>query len=151
MRQKIENQSGAVLVTALVLLVILTLLGLSTMTTSILEERMAANSQEVNRSFHAAAAGLIAAFQSPLVVNTSTPVPVQLTVATATAGGYVANAEYQVSWRTTTTPPGRSSDTSKIYSADFSRYHFELESTGDSSGVETALTAGMSQVGPKQQ
>ena len=145
MRQKIENQSGAVLVTALVLLVILTLLGLSTMTTSTLEERMAANSQEVNRSFHAADAGLTSAFKDTGVLDMAGGTG-QLAVATA-AKGYVASASYQISLRAAT-PVGRSDDPAGIWSSGFSKYHFELESIGDSSGVETVLTGGMFQIAP---
>ena len=56
------NQHGAVLVTALVFLVILTLLGITSMSTNTLEERMAGNSQDINRAFQAAESGLSAAF-----------------------------------------------------------------------------------------
>ncbi len=58
------NQRGAVLVTALVFLVILTLLGITSMSTNTLEERMAGNFQDANRAFQAAESGLSAAFNS---------------------------------------------------------------------------------------
>src|SRR5262245_42417585 len=56
-----RQQHGAALLTALVFLVMLTMLVLSSMNTNIMEERMAANSQEVNRSFQAAETGIATA------------------------------------------------------------------------------------------
>ena len=55
-------QRGAVLLVALIILVVLTLLGVSTMNSTQLEEKMAANSQEATRAFHAAESGLSEAF-----------------------------------------------------------------------------------------
>ena len=55
---RINSQKGAALITALVMLVILTMLGLSSIMTNTMNERMAANSQEVNRAFQAAETGL---------------------------------------------------------------------------------------------
>lgn len=52
------QQTGSVLVVALVILLILTLLGLSGMNTTILQERMAGNLQDMNSAFQAAEAGL---------------------------------------------------------------------------------------------
>jgi type IV pilus assembly protein PilX len=53
-----SRQRGAALVVALILLLVLTLLGVAALRTTTLEERMAANSQERNRAFHAAESGL---------------------------------------------------------------------------------------------
>lgn len=58
------RQSGAVLLVALVILVVLTLLGVSTMTSTQLQEKMAANSQEATRAFHIAESGLSEAFNT---------------------------------------------------------------------------------------
>ncbi len=59
MHQHLESrQRGAALVVALILLLVLTLLGVAALRTTTLEERMAANSQERNRAFHAAESGL---------------------------------------------------------------------------------------------
>ena len=55
------RQRGAVLVVSLVLLVVLTLLGVSVMNVTQLEERMAGNSQEMNQAFHSAETGLSSA------------------------------------------------------------------------------------------
>jgi len=55
-------QHGAVLITTLILLVALTLLGVSVMNTSQMEERMASNAQEVVQSFQSAETGLSEAY-----------------------------------------------------------------------------------------
>ena len=52
------HQTGAVLMISLVILLILTLLGVSGMNTTVLQERMAGNVQEMNTAFQAAEAGL---------------------------------------------------------------------------------------------
>ncbi len=70
MRNQLDNlqaprqQQGVVLVTALVFLVILTLLGITAMSTNTLDERMASNSQDLNRAFQAAESGITKAFFS---------------------------------------------------------------------------------------
>ncbi len=52
--KEINNQDGAVLFTALMFLIILTMLAVSSMTTNTLEEKMASNAVENNLSFQAA-------------------------------------------------------------------------------------------------
>lgn len=53
-----ERQNGATLVIAMLLLLVLTVLGLTTMNMTRLEERMAGNSRDVNLAFQGAEAGL---------------------------------------------------------------------------------------------
>ncbi len=48
------NQTGAVLVVSLIVLLVLTLLGVAGMNSSMMQERMAANAQHSNRAFQAA-------------------------------------------------------------------------------------------------
>ena len=52
------SQSGAALITSLIFLTVLTILGMSTMGTSLLESRMAGNSRDRNMAFQAAEIGL---------------------------------------------------------------------------------------------
>ncbi|MBL1143145.1 MAG: hypothetical protein HND53_14075 [Proteobacteria bacterium] len=61
LKQSINNQRGAALLFALIFLVILTMLALSSMNTNILDEKMASNSQEKNRAFQAAETALTVA------------------------------------------------------------------------------------------
>ncbi|WP_179953215.1 pilus assembly PilX family protein [Desulfobotulus mexicanus] len=53
-----ENEEGMILITALVLLVVLTLIGISAMQSSTLQERMAGNMEQRDIAFQMAEAGL---------------------------------------------------------------------------------------------
>ena len=53
-----QSQNGSVLVTSLILLLVMTLLGLSAMQTSLMEETMAGNARDHNLAFQAAEAAL---------------------------------------------------------------------------------------------
>lgn len=69
-----SRQSGAVLVIAMIMLLVLTLLGVTAMNTTSMQERMAANSQELTRAFQAAETGLWSAvlnIQNLYLVNTN--------------------------------------------------------------------------------
>lgn len=57
-RHQRQHEQGAVLVTGLIFLVVLTLLGVSAMSVNALEERMAGNSRDLNIAFQAAESGL---------------------------------------------------------------------------------------------
>lgn len=58
---QIPRDRGAVLVIGLIVLVVMTILGLSGMRTSVLQELMAGQTKESNSAFHAAEAGMQAA------------------------------------------------------------------------------------------
>lgn len=93
-----DSQRGAVLVTALVFLVILTLLGITSMSTNTLEERMAGNSQDANRAFQAAESGLSAAFNSDeAFAGTTEGYTTKYTE--PNFGGYSAEWGYKVDFR----------------------------------------------------
>jgi type IV pilus assembly protein PilX len=57
-RHKIKTAQGSVLIVSLVILLVLTLLGLSGMGNTVMQERMAGNAQESLSAFQAAEAGL---------------------------------------------------------------------------------------------
>ena len=65
-RGRAAHQRGAVLIVGLILLAVLTLLGLTGMSTTSLEEKMAANAQEGTRAFQIAETGLASAFAEEL-------------------------------------------------------------------------------------
>lgn len=67
-----NNQKGAVLIMALVILVVMTILGVTVMNTSSLEEKMAGNTQEHTRAFQVAESGLERVRQDMTKVNTMT-------------------------------------------------------------------------------
>ena len=160
MSYRIKNcnyrQRGAALITALVMLTIMTLLAISSMSTNTLEEKMASNAQQVERAFHTAETGLqmVLADNNAFdtnnnVNNNNTPFNMSDDVY-----DYGANADGQrdtigeeavvgytgsgIAYRTRTTyranfrqktPPKRSADgwNAEIYSCD----HFDLAATGD--------------------
>lgn len=53
-----QNQSGAVLLVSLIFLLLLTVIGLSAIQSSTLQERMAGNTRDINAAFQAAEAGI---------------------------------------------------------------------------------------------
>jgi len=57
----LQSQRGVALIMSLVILIILTILGISAMGTASLEEKMSGNTQETTRAFEAAESGLIQA------------------------------------------------------------------------------------------
>ena len=77
-------QRGAVLVTAMLLLVVLTIIGVTVMQMSRMQERMAGNTRDVNLAFQAAEAGLrgaesyIEALDVQPVACAAAPCPVRL-------------------------------------------------------------------------
>lgn len=63
---KRQRERGAVLIVAMIFLIIMTLLAVTGMTTTSLEEKMASNSQESTRAFQAAETGLAKALDDHL-------------------------------------------------------------------------------------
>ena len=59
--RSVAGQQGVVLITALVFLVVLSMLGITMMSTNTLEERMAANMQDYNRAFQSAESAIVLA------------------------------------------------------------------------------------------
>lgn len=154
----LRNQRGAALVTALVLLTIVTLLAITSMGTNTLEEKMAANSQEVNRAFQTAETGLAKVLADDTAFNTNNKVndggtPFDPTddvydftaIDTDVGDQYHAETEYTANFRQKTIPKrGTGWDTTMAF------YHFDLGATGTTqSGVRAAVHAGAYQVGKK--
>ena len=139
------RQNGAALITALVMLVILTMLGLSSMSTNTMEERMAANSQETNRAFQASEAGLDQAYAdvASFDLNHTVANPNTFTIA---VGPYNTQLTYNIGFRQQTAPKRGSG-----WDSGYSFYHFDIDSTAvTASGASTTIHAGSYQVGRKQ-
>ena len=139
------RQNGAALITALVMLVILTMLGLSSMSTNTMEERMAANSQEINRAFQAAESGLDQGYTdvNSFSLNNTTDNPNSYTIS---IGDYDAQLTYSIGFRQETAPKRGSG-----WGANYAFYHFDIDSTAvTASGASTSIHAGSYQVGRKQ-
>jgi len=140
------RQQGAALITALVLLVILTMLGLSSMTTNTMEERMAANAQEKNRAFQAAESGLELAFSNADSFNINNTESNPITGTDSNFGPYNATVTYKAGFRQQT-PPRRGSG----WDSSYALYHFDVSSTATTaSGSTKTIHAGSYQVGKKR-
>ena len=68
---KQSTQTGAVLFTALVMMVLMTLLAVTMMGNTAMDEKMAQNSQDKNRAFQGAETGIELAIADPNTINTS--------------------------------------------------------------------------------
>ena len=136
-----NRENGAALITALVVLIMLTLLAISTLSTSTMEERMAANSQELNRAFQIADTGLARIFDNPDALNTVTTFTATDTIATGYTTTY--NTEFRQD-----VPIGRTSNLAQMWEAGkYSKYYFDLDSTSTTpANISTTLDGGSFQI-----
>lgn len=131
-----HQQGGAVLIVSMILLVVLTLLGVSVMNTTQLEERMASNAQETSQAFQGAETGLSQAYDNATVWNPTVVTTVAMT-SIPSAVGRTDEAGYVVTHITDTGPPP-GYDVSQFRTA-----HFDFASTGTSqSNFSTTLHGG---------
>lgn len=144
------RQRGAVLIVGLIMLAVLTLLGLAGMSTTSLEEKMAANTQESTRAFQIAETGLASAFANELAWDLDGYVsdpnqPVKL-ADSSTVGRF----QYWTRFNGWSPPP-------QLYSTvHFHAAHFDFRSEGETiaggagSGIVARHHGGVYQVAPKQ-
>ena len=154
---RLGRQTGAALMTALVMLTVVTMLALTSLGTNTLEEKMASNSQEVNRAFQTAETGLKKAFDDDdafnivnLVDDNGTPYDptddiYDYSEMDIPVGPYVADTDFAAYFRQKTIPKrGSGWDTSMAF------YHFDVISNGETqTGASTILHAGAYQVGKR--
>lgn len=142
------RQRGAVLIVSLILLVVLTLLGVTAMNSTSLDEKMAANNQQTTRAFQAAESGLSATFNNNAAYNLANDPanPYKTTVSIPSSGSDQASITGSfVGW---SAPPAGS-----LYSAtSFQAAHFNFTSQGTTNGgaIQTVLQGGAYQIAPKQ-
>jgi type IV pilus assembly protein PilX len=136
------SQSGAVLIVAMIILVVLTMLGVTAMNTSSLQERIASNTQEQVHAFQAAETGLNQAFADNLAYDISGTYSVPLTA----FAGSADNAGYKSDFMGFSPPPPGS-----LYSAtSFQAAHFNFRATGASAtNLSIILNGGAYQIAPK--
>ncbi len=137
-------QRGAALITSMVILLILTVIGITALGTTSLEQKMSVNIQEANRAFEAAESGMAR------VMNTTND-PNKIVPNTFTFGpsGEGGTAQVQTQFRAWTKPPRGS-----VYSGacrgpyKFVANHFDTSSTGTAAaGASVTLSQGFYQIG----
>lgn len=138
-------ERGMALVMALVILVILTILGITAMSTSSLQEKMAGNVQEQTRAFQAAESGLNQALNTSGALVLTGQTSFDFTFGSTTTGG-VTTSKVITNFRQSV-PPKRGSG----YSASsFNEANFDQESTGKAaSGATSVIHRGVAQIVPK--
>ena len=146
------SQSGAVLFTALVLMVLMTMLAVTMMGNTAMDEKMAQNSQDKNRAFQAAETGIEMAIANAGSMNTSNGfaadgtndfiTPDATTLGTAVTGYGVSVTYSSVFLQKTPVTRGSGFDSS------FANYWFELQSRASTdTGATSTVALGMFQVG----
>lgn len=141
------HEQGIVLITGLVFLVILTLLSITAMTTNTLDERMAANSQDVNRAFQAAESGLTIAFNSNAAF-TGTTDDFSVSTSDDNFGDYGANISISSSYRTSIDVSGYQDIETASDDELFRWHYYDIRSTGATqSGASRVIGAGAKVLG----
>ena len=142
------RQRGAVLIVSLVLLVALTLLGISTMNTTQLGEKMAANSQQMAHAFQAAETALSQGFNNSAAWAGAFGGTYDQPL--ASISGSTDEAAYAADFLGWSPPPLGSLYSSTTFQAG----HFNFRSTGTTniaSSVATTVNGGAYQIAPKQE
>ncbi len=140
------KQKGAVLIMSMLMLLIMTLIGITTMNTATLEEKMSANSMNNNISLQASESAVDAALADTnnlvLALNSSTAVSITTNLG-ATGVTSVATIKYIGA----TIAPGFSFGNNQ---GTFSTYQFEAEGTGTipAANAKSITVQGIYRIGP---
>ena len=139
-------ERGTALIMSLVILMILTILGITAMSTASLEEKMSGNTQESTRAFEAAESGLNDAMNTAggLDLNTSNTAPKTLSPFSYDSGK--SGSAIVTTWFVQFSPPKRGSG----YGSNFDAANFEQASTGTTTvGAKAVVHQGVAQIVPK--
>ena len=139
-------ERGTALIMSLVILMILTILGITAMSTASLEEKMSGNTQESTRAFEAAESGLNDAMNTAggLDLNTSSSAPKTLSPFSYDSGK--SGSAIVTTWFAQFSPPKRGSG----YGSNFDAANFEQASTGTTIvGAKAVVHQGIAQIVPK--
>jgi len=141
-----SRQQGTALVMALVILLVMTIFGLSIMNTTSLESKMATNAQESNRAFHMAESALERDYSDGSNLA-NLPLPGMSTSRDIT--DYLpAIVTVETTYATMGNTPPRAMDPDQIYSAtDFGTANFEQFATATTNtSANTELKQGVTQI-----
>lgn len=137
-----EGQSGISLVIALLLLLAVMLLGVSAVSTVVVEEKMADNSEKLGRALQAAESAAVRVMRDPSLFSTSTPAIGSI----GPIGAADLSADFTVQYQGRT-EPDRAQNGWGISSANF--HHFDIRSAGKSTVKGGAvLHQGVYVIGP---
>ncbi len=141
------RQRGTVLVMAMVILLVLTIIGVTAMNTSSLEAKMATNIQETNRAFEAAESGLNKALNTSGSFDLHATDGVDNTFSFGSLG-YQSEAAVNTSFKSFSTPKRGSG-----YSAvNYDSANFDQKATGSTAtGARSVIHQGASQIVNKAQ
>ncbi|MDH3513269.1 MAG: PilX N-terminal domain-containing pilus assembly protein [Gammaproteobacteria bacterium] len=136
------SQRGTALIMSMVILMILTILGITAMGTASLEEKMSGNTQEATRAFQAAESGLSEAFNGAQFELTG------VTTNNYTYdGGKSGSATVNTEWRQNTNPRRSAKASSAV---NFESANFNQQSTGTTPvGAKAVVNQGVAQLVPK--
>ncbi|HEY5624174.1 MAG TPA: pilus assembly PilX N-terminal domain-containing protein [Gammaproteobacteria bacterium] len=126
--QSVERQKGAALVVGLVLLMVLTILGISGMNTATLELTMASNAQFQQDAFQAAETGIDIAISSAQLGNAINGQ--NIVVPPTTLGDGVSTAESITTFELATPVPDRAFSLGEGSTGSVQAYHFDVVATG---------------------
>ena len=139
-------ERGTALIMSLVILMILTILGITAMSTASLEEKMSGNTQESTRAFEAAESGLNSALNTAGGLDLSTTYSLPKKLTQVDYGGGKSGSANVNTWFVQFSPPKRGSG----YGSNFDAANFELASTGTTTvGAKAVIHQGEAQIVPK--
>lgn len=147
------QQNGAVLIVSLVMLLLMTILGLTAMSGATMEQKMAGNSQDLNITLQASESATRAVYENlnllGQALNSATPVAQDVRL----DSGFVL-ADQPVKSNASVQYIGKSplaGFSLGVNKSNFVAHHFEVTGTGTMSGNITTVTAqGVYRVAPSQ-
>ena len=133
------RQQGAVLIISMIFLIIMTLLAVTGMNTSSMEEKMASNSQEATRAFQAAETGLAQAFDDVLsydITGTYVVAPGEMFT------GSDLSTDYRTDFLNFSSAPPLKENAQVSSVIQFQAANFDLVATGSTAGGITVTVHG---------
>lgn len=134
-----RRQRGTVLVMAMIILLVLTIIGISALSITSLEAKMASNTQDVTRAFEAAESGFNMALNTPGTLDLHNEITDNFDIDSRKSGYAEVTTKFL-----TFSPPKRGSGFSAI---NYDAANFDQKSIGQTtSGAKSVLHQGASQI-----
>ncbi len=149
-RQKLIRQSGIALITSMVFLVVISIIGISSMQGTRLEQAMNNKMQELNQAFQYSESGIAHGLKHPGLFNIATPPTSYLCTGDDSipvdcgTGSFPGNATVTSKYITSS----KSSPVNFSLESGFSAHFFEVESTGTAKNSISTHRQGIYIIGP---